>query len=78
MSESNKTKYGVRLLLFCCHLFLKHDSSGLERKSRFGRQFLGVEHLLFITPTNLRWRRIDEDMKAENINLYAAFKQQQQ
>lgn len=35
MSESKKTQYGVILLLSCCHLFLKHDTSGPEKESRF-------------------------------------------
>lgn len=47
-----------------------------EKQIRGTDSFWVWEHLVFITPTNLRWRRIGGDMKAGSINLFAAFKQQ--
>lgn len=47
--KAKKTQYGMMLLLFCCHLFLKHDTSGPQRKSRFeGRTVSGCGSTWFL------------------------------
>ncbi len=45
-----------------------------EKQIRGTDSFWVWEHLVFITATNLRWRRFGGDIKAGSINLYTAFR----
>lgn len=71
----DSTRRGVIAVLLPFFPKAWHFWAWEEKQSR-GTDSLWVwEHLVFITQTNLRWRRFGGDIKAGSINLYTAFRQ---